>query len=99
MRSLPQRLARSIPAIDDWARRAWCCRQRRRLVGVTTTIIWAPPDEVPWALWGAPAVRARPLNGTLGESPAKRSSKSGAGLDGGSWKLRVYIPWKLPVFA
>ncbi len=53
MRSLLQRLARSIPAIGDWARRAWCRRQRQRLVGVTTTVLWVPADKVQWALWGA----------------------------------------------
>ena len=53
MRSLLQRLARSIPAIGDRARRAWCRRQRQRLVGVTTTVRWVPADEVQWALRGA----------------------------------------------
>jgi hypothetical protein len=53
MRTLLQRLASSIPALGAWARRAWCRRQRRRLVGVTTRVLWVPPDKVQWALWGA----------------------------------------------
>ncbi len=53
MRWLLQRLVSSIPAIGAWARRAWCHRQRQRLVGVTTTVLWVPADKVQWALWGA----------------------------------------------
>ncbi len=54
MRSLLQRLARSIPAIGAWARRAGCRRQRQRLVGVTTTtVLWVPAGKVQWVLWGA----------------------------------------------
>jgi hypothetical protein len=51
--SLLQLLARSIPSVGHWARRAWCRRQRQRLVGVTTAVLWVPPDKVTWALWGA----------------------------------------------
>lgn len=53
MRSLLQRLARSIPAVGAWARRAWCRRRRRLLVGVTTTVLGVPAHKVEWAPWGA----------------------------------------------
>ena len=53
MSSFLQGLAELIPAVGDWARRAWCHRQRQRLVGVNATVLWVPPDKVPWALWGA----------------------------------------------
>ena len=53
MSALLDRLARAVPAVGNWARGAWCRRQRRRLVGGSTTVIWIPRDKVPWALWGA----------------------------------------------
>ena len=53
MTSLLQRLAGSIPAIGGWARRVWWRVQRRRLLGVITTVVWVPADEVQWALRGA----------------------------------------------
>jgi hypothetical protein len=51
--SLLQALSRFIPALGDLARRSWCRAQRQRLVGVTTTVLWVPPDKVRWAVWGA----------------------------------------------
>jgi hypothetical protein len=48
-----QGLAKAIPSLGDWARRAWCRRQRQQLIGVTTKVLWVPPDKVPWAVWGA----------------------------------------------
>jgi hypothetical protein len=50
---LVQRLAASIPGFGGWARHLWCRRQRRRLLGMTTKVLWVAPAEVPWALWGA----------------------------------------------
>jgi len=49
----PLFLAGVFPSLGTWARRAWCRTQRRRLIGVTTTVLWVPPDKVPWAVWGA----------------------------------------------
>lgn len=46
-------LASALPVLGPWARRAWCRRQRARLLGVVTGVVWVPVDEVPWALWGA----------------------------------------------
>jgi hypothetical protein len=46
-------LVDAVPSIGDWARRAWCRGQRRRLIGVTTKVLWVAPDKVPWAVWGA----------------------------------------------
>jgi hypothetical protein len=51
--ALLQGLARFVPSLGIWARSAWCNRQRRQLVGVTTRVLWVPPDKVPWAVWGA----------------------------------------------
>lgn len=53
MSTLLQALARAIPSLGSWARRAWCRAQRQRLVGVQTTVLWVPRDKVPWAVWGA----------------------------------------------
>ena len=49
MSALLEGLARALPAVGVWTRRAWRRRQRQRLVGVTTTVVWIPGDEVPWA--------------------------------------------------
>jgi hypothetical protein len=43
----------AFPSIGGWARRAWCQGQRRRLIGVTTKVLWVAPDKVGWAVWGA----------------------------------------------
>jgi hypothetical protein len=48
-----QRLARFAPSLGAWARRTWCRRQRQQLIGVTTHVVWVPPDKVAWAVWGA----------------------------------------------
>jgi hypothetical protein len=50
---LLQALAMVVPSLSGWARRAWCRAQRRRLIGVTTTVLWVAPDKVGWAVWGA----------------------------------------------
>jgi len=46
-------LARFVPSIGGWSRRLWCNHQRRRLVGVTTRVVWVSPERVEWAVWGA----------------------------------------------
>jgi hypothetical protein len=46
-------LARVVPSLSGWARRAWCQHQRRQLIGVTTRVLWVAPDKVSWAVWGA----------------------------------------------
>jgi hypothetical protein len=48
-----QALVKVVPSLSGWARRAWCWAQRRRLIGVTTTVLWVSPDKVGWAVWGA----------------------------------------------
>jgi hypothetical protein len=51
--SILQALSTFFPTLGDWARRAWCRAQRQRLIGVTTKVLWVPPDKVRWAVWGA----------------------------------------------
>lgn len=53
MTALLALLAQAFPPLGAWARRVWCRRQRRRLVGVISTVVWVPADKAPWALWGA----------------------------------------------
>jgi len=48
-----QGLAKFLPSFGGWARRAWCNRQRRQLIGATTRVVWVSPDKVAWAVWGA----------------------------------------------
>jgi hypothetical protein len=51
--TLLETLARIIPSLGGLARRTWCRRQRRQLVGVTTHVRWVSPEKVAWAVWGA----------------------------------------------
>jgi hypothetical protein len=47
------RMTNLLPSLGSWARGAWCRAQRRRLVGVTTRVLWVAPDKIPWADWGS----------------------------------------------
>jgi hypothetical protein len=41
------------PVWHPLARGAWCRRQRRRLRGGGTLVVWVPRESVAWAIWGA----------------------------------------------
>jgi hypothetical protein len=47
-------LASAIPGWRELARRAWCTKQRTRLVELDPKIVWVHDGEkMPWAIWGA----------------------------------------------